>query len=265
VSTDIAVDQLGAYAQRNLDLATPRGSVPMRASEPDVFRTLQAKLDELLPQGRTIRILNAGCGTGMRYVPVASDRAVVGIDVEDQPPGASVDVDERLIGDIETYDFGARRFDVVYCWDVLEHIPDPHLALRNLISTLDPGGLVILGLPHAASVKGVITRLTPHWVHRWLWRTVLHSDRPEDEKAEPFPTVLSKAMTPAAIRAFARSEGLAIELCCEYEAWPQKKIRTLLRVRGRLFALLAGAARVLSLGRVTAHATDVVFLLRRPL
>jgi SAM-dependent methyltransferase len=257
----------GTYAQNNLNIATPRRRAPLRAAEPEVFGALQARLDELLPHDRAVRVLNAGCGSGRRYVPLSDNPTVVGIDVEADEPAVER-FTERLVGDVQTYDFGPRRFDAVYCWNVLEHVPQPHQALLNLVSTLDPGGVVILGLPHAASVKGLITRFTPHWVHEWLWRHVLHADAAAAAAVaaageEPFPTVLSRAVTPRAIKAFAQEQGLRVEFYREYEAWPQKKIRTKLHVTGRVFAAIAWVVRRASFGRVTAGATDVVFVLRK--
>jgi len=250
----------GAYAQRNLNLAAREAGKPLRAAEPEVFAALQARLDALLADSPSARILNAGCGNGGRYVPIFDDPEVVGIDVE---PGASEFVDERLVGDIEAYDFGDREFDVVYCWDVLEHVRDPNRALRNLVSTLRHGGVAIVGLPHAASVKGVITRLTPHRLHAWLWRNVLN---PKEVSAgpTPFPTVLSQDVKPEAVREFARANGLSVEFYAEYESWTQKKLRMLLRVRGRTFRMIGALVRTLSLGRVTATATDLVIVLRKP-
>ena len=250
----------GAYAQRNLNLAARETGKPLAAAEPEVFAALQARLDALLADSPSARILNAGCGNGGRYVPVFDDPFVVGIDVESGPTEF---VDERLVGDIETYDFEDRQFDVVYCWDVLEHVPDPNRALRNLVSTLRPGGVAIVALPHAASVKGVVTRLTPHRLHAWLWRRVLN---PKEVSAgpTPFPTVLSHDVKPEAVRAFANANGLSVEFYAEYESWTQKKMRMLLRVRGRLFRAIAALVRALSLGRVTATATDLVIVLRKP-
>ena len=251
---------LGAHAQRNLNLAARETGEPLTAAEPEVFAALQARLDALLAGSPSARVLNAGCGNGRRYVPVFENAVVVGLDVE---PGASEYVDERLVGDIETYDFGQREFDAVYCWDVLEHVRDPSRALRNLVATLRPGGVLIVGLPHAASVKAVITRLTPHRVHAWLWRRVLN---PKEVSAgpTPFPTVLSQDVKPDAVRQFAQANGLSVEFYAEYESWTQKKMRMLLRVRGRLFRAIGALVRALSLGRVTATATDLVIVLRKP-
>jgi len=251
--------QLGAQAQRVLDLAARTSGKALTAVEQEVFAALQARLDTLLEHLEATRILNAGCGRGIRCVPVAEACFVVGIDIEAPPNETKTDIDELLVGDIETYDFGPRRFEAVYCWDVLEHVRNPRRALLNLVSALEPGGLLIVGLPHASSIKGLITRFTPHWVHAWAWRHLLPA-----ATSEPFPTVLSPAVRPRAIQAFAREQALNVEFYSEYEAWPQKKLRMMLGLTGRAFSIVSSIVHVLSLGRVTATATDVVIVLRKP-
>jgi SAM-dependent methyltransferase len=49
-----------------------------------------------------------------------------------------------------------EHFDVVALFDVLEHIEEDGLALRNINSMLRPGGRVILTVP----------------AHRWLWSRI---------------------------------------------------------------------------------------------
>ena len=41
----------------------------------------------------------------------------------------------------------AKRFDVVTCWAVLEHVPDPVTAVRNLCTATAPGGAVLVSTP----------------------------------------------------------------------------------------------------------------------
>jgi SAM-dependent methyltransferase len=41
-----------------------------------------------------------------------------------------------------------RQFDVVTMWHVLESIPEPHLAIRDLAKLLEPDGTLILAMPN---------------------------------------------------------------------------------------------------------------------
>lgn len=224
----------------------------------EVFAALQRGLDGLLAHARPVRVLDAGCGHRL-YVPIADERYVVGIDIE--PAQLRDDLDEAIVGDLQTYDLGRDRFDAVICWNVLEHVADPPLVLRKFTDALSPGGVVILALPHVGSVKGLVTKYSPQWFHDWVWTHLLGAG----PSHEAFPTVLSASLTPRRLTQFARAAGLSVEFLAEYEAWPQKRIRRKLRLQGRAFEALIALVRALSFGRITIAATDVVFVMRKPL
>src|SRR5690606_748729 len=54
----------------------------------------------------------------------------------------------------------AGRFDVVFCKDVLEHLPrDQALEVTRLMgAVLRPGGRLVVSVPHAVSFRGVYVR-----------------------------------------------------------------------------------------------------------
>lgn len=51
--------------------------------------------------------------------------------------------------------------DGVTCWDVVEHVSDPQLALRRLRGALNPGGLLFVSTPDAGSLAARL--LGRHW------------------------------------------------------------------------------------------------------
>src|ERR1043165_4566785 len=63
----------------------------------------------------------------------------------------SFDIDQKyqpdILGDICTYEFGERTYDVVVLSEVLEHIHSPHLAIKNIYRLLRNGGRLILTVP----------------------------------------------------------------------------------------------------------------------
>jgi 2-polyprenyl-3-methyl-5-hydroxy-6-metoxy-1,4-benzoquinol methylase len=244
----------GKFAQRMISEA---GGVPLVAAESTVLRELQDRLDELLAGIATVQLLDAGCGKH-REIPIADDCYVVGADISDRQLANNTAIDEAVLGDIQTCDLGRARFDAVVCWYVLEHVEDPHRALLNMKSALKPGGVMILAVPHAFSVKGLVTRFTPLWFHSWVWHRVLG----RKAVAEPFPTVMSPAIAPKSLCAFAHHNGLSVEFLAEYEGWEQKKLRSKLRLTGMAFGLVQAIVRVISLGKATVGVTDAVVILR---
>jgi 2-polyprenyl-3-methyl-5-hydroxy-6-metoxy-1,4-benzoquinol methylase len=225
--------------------------------ETDLRTALQSRLDDLVDHSRRLDVLDAGCGHRMP-VPIADDIRVVGIDID--AAQLRPDLDEAIEADLQTYDLGSDRFDVVICWNVLEHVSDPMVVIARFLRALRPGGVIVLGLPHVASVKGLVTKHTPQWFHAWVWRHVLGAGPGHEE----FPTILSSALKPARLRRFAVENGGSVEFLAEYESWTQKRVRRRLRLHGRAFAALARLVRIVSLGSVTIAHTDVVIVMRKP-
>jgi 2-polyprenyl-3-methyl-5-hydroxy-6-metoxy-1,4-benzoquinol methylase len=150
-----------------------------------------------------MRVLDAGCGRKCRIRP--AEAHITGIDVDPEAVAANPDLDERLVGSIETEPLPTASFDLVVCWDVLEHLRAPDRALASLAQSVAPGGELLLAFPNAMSFKGLITRATPHWFHRWVYRRVYRVP------LDPFPTVLRRWLTPRGIRRWAAANGLAVK------------------------------------------------------
>lgn len=100
------------------------------------------------------RVLDAACGTayGVRMLLAAGASEVVGIDLaegvvaairEDAPAGASFD-----IGDICDLPYGDGEFDLVTCFEAIEHVSDPGRVLDELRRVLRPDGVVVLSTPN---------------------------------------------------------------------------------------------------------------------
>jgi SAM-dependent methyltransferase len=83
------------------------------------------------------RVLDVGCGD-RPYERLLGDAAeVVGFDV----PG---NVHADLHGSIDAIPVDDASFDVVLCLQVLEHVPDPAAAVRELRRVVKPDGRVLL-------------------------------------------------------------------------------------------------------------------------
>jgi SAM-dependent methyltransferase len=55
--------------------------------------------------------------------------------------------DADIIGDIQAPVLDTERFDAVLCTEVLEHVPDPMQAMREIHRVLRPGGVALLSSP----------------------------------------------------------------------------------------------------------------------
>lgn len=225
---------------------------------------LQAQIDAaLMDAPRPLRVLEAGCGS-TQHVGFGDDAELVGIDISREQLDDHTALDERIVGDVQSHDLGTDAYDAIVCWDVLEHLDRPTDALVNFARAVRPGGVIVLAMPHVKSVKGLVTKYTPHRVHVLVYRHLFGYADAGKTHAGPFPTTLRASLEPRAVARLAREHGLEATYVDEYEAWPQRELRERLRIRGRAWSALRALTRTLSLGRVRLEVTDVTILLRKP-
>ena len=226
------------------------------------IRRLQRVVDGYLNGREHVSVLEAGCGS-VTHLDLHGKAKVVGLDVSERQLARNTQLDERILGDVETYPLPANRFDLVVCWNVLEHVPHPDLAVANLASTLCDGGLLILAVPNAASIKGVVTKFTPHRFHLWVHRVLLGRRDAGTEGRGPFPTFMRRSMSPSALVREASARDLRVEYLRLYEGDQQRRIRRRLWLVGPIWWLLRTAVDILSVGTISSELTDCFVVFRK--
>ncbi|HEV8269578.1 MAG TPA: class I SAM-dependent methyltransferase [Thermoanaerobaculia bacterium] len=113
-------------------------------------------LSRILDAGPGLAVLDLGFGAGQLARRIRDRcRYLAGIELD---PVAAREgdpyFDDPVHGDILDGLRGPWRepFDVVVAGDVLEHLPDPAVALRVLHGLMRPGGLFLCSLPNVANV-----------------------------------------------------------------------------------------------------------------
>jgi SAM-dependent methyltransferase len=236
----------------------------MKVSQRQGELLLQATVDRLLPVIDPLQVLDAGCGSAA-HIRLPATAVLAGIDISQRQLDRNVSLHEKILGDIQTHALPPESFDAEVCWDVLEHLEEPEAALRRLFDALKPGGILILAYPNPDSIKGMVTRFTPHWFHLWFYRRVRSSDRAGTQDYGPFPTAMTRRIAPGAIRRLAASQGLTVELEVAFSG-------TLLSRRRAVGAQIAELAvdglglvlRLVTLGRYRGELGECRFVLRKP-
>jgi SAM-dependent methyltransferase len=229
----------------------------------DDLRKLQSLVEGFRSrEPRPLRILDAGCGS-RGQVEFGTDAHVAGLDISREQLDRNTSVDEKILGDIETYPLPDADYDIVICWNVLEHLPHPDRALSNLMRSVRPDGLLILRFPNVASLKGLITKFTPHAVHIWVLKHILGQRRAGQEGRGPFPTFLRFSIAPDSIRRFAARGGFSTAHLNMFEGRPQRTIRRKLGLVGPLWEFLKKVIRLLTFNRVSPDLTECTLVLRK--
>lgn len=117
-------------------------------------------------------ILDAGCGTGhMTLDLLNSGYEVTAIDISQE----LIDFTKRIIKDnnyvaaVHAIDLtnikvlGENKFDTIVCLDVLEHIDDDELAIKNLRYILKKNGHLIVSVPALRFLYGIRDKKVGHY------------------------------------------------------------------------------------------------------
>ncbi|MEA3002019.1 MAG: hypothetical protein QOH81_807 [Sphingomonadales bacterium] len=181
------------------------------ASEEGALTQLHAVLPLLKPGGR---LLDFGCGSGSFLIAArkAGFRAE-GVELEEQARRRAAAASGCPVRSMEELREGGGDYDVIHLGDVLEHLPEPDRAMRDLERLLAPDGVFFVEGPiednasavfHAARLFGLIKRLA---------RRKLHADLP------PFHLIRTTAR--AQRRYFERRLGYVLLAFRVHESgWP---------------------------------------------
>jgi SAM-dependent methyltransferase len=163
------------------------------------IQNLQRFLDKELLDRPSLRVLEAGCGSASN-LKFGEQVRLVGIDISEKQLARNTVLHEKVTGDIQHYAFPAETFDAIICWDVLEHLPQPELALRQFAQATKLGGLVILKMPNVLSLKGLLTKFLPHTFHILVYRYFHGNKNAGKNDTAPFKTYLRFCISAGAIR-----------------------------------------------------------------
>jgi SAM-dependent methyltransferase len=227
---------------------------PLRVGGP--FKAVIARL----VGGRTdLHVLDAGCGW-KSLVKMHEKWYVVGMDISADHLANNLRLNEKVLGDLQTHVWPRDSFDLIVCWDVLEHLPRPMNALDHLVNALKPRGVLIVAVPTLYSLKGLLARFTPFAFHEWFYRNVLGSQKPLSRQ---FPTLLRRDISPGRLRRFAITRHLDIVYAVLYEGSVQISLRSRHAMANAALAAVGRLSRVLSGGHVDLNLTDCIMVLQR--
>jgi SAM-dependent methyltransferase len=164
--------------------------------------------------GKTLQVLEAGCGREWYFRMKGIDYELTGLDLD----GAALqarqalkgDLKHCIVGDLRTVELEPERFDVIYNAFVLEHVEGAEKVLNNFARWLKPLGILILRVPDRDGVQGLVARMTPHWFHvlyhRWVWR-LKDAGKPG---FAPYPTIYDHVVSRPGLREFCSAHNLTV-------------------------------------------------------
>lgn len=146
----------------------------------DKYINLFSKLVNLDLKNKKVLVI--GAGTGAEMIQFHRLKAkVIGID----PNGKALEIiklklkNEKLSEKIaikaaaENLPFKNKEFDLVYCWQVLEHVQDLKKSLKEIIRVCKRNGYVFIGTPDYRQIvephyKMYLPMFLPKFLVKWL-------------------------------------------------------------------------------------------------
>lgn len=229
-----------------------------RVYQDETRREIQHVVDLRSSEEPLRRVLDAGCGYELP-VDFPSNVHLVGIDTSAEALAKNENVDDAIVGDLETYDLGVGTYDAVICWTVLEHLKRPEAALQNFARALRAGGLLIIGVPNIWSIKGLVTKATPHRFHVWAYRHLFGDSDAGKPGSGPYPTHLKLAISPGRLTQLARANKLEVVYARRYGSPPDELPAAVLKVWNGIAAVV----RFALLGKVDPNASEYAVVFRK--
>jgi len=229
----------------------------------DELEQLHSVLDPRMQGKKSLKVLEAGCGsrTPIRLPP---DATIVGVDISEEQLRKNAGLHEKRVGDIQTCDLGEDDFDLIICWDVLEHLDRPLDAVSNFFRAIREDGAIVLAFPNVMSIKGLVTKFTPHLFHvlvyRYLWQQKTIGKK---GYYSPFRTYMRFGISPDALKTFAGRHGFETAFCRLYQGVMQAQLRRRSIGIDRLFQVAEPLVKALTLGSVCVNDCDVIVVLKK--
>jgi SAM-dependent methyltransferase len=212
--------------------------------------------------GMPLQILEAGCGQRWSLNLDQTKYILTGVDLDRDAleirKNVQGDLHEAILGDLCCIDLGINRFDVIYSAFVLEHVQRADKVLNNFSRWVKPGGLVVLKIPDPQSVRGFVTRVTPHWLHVLYYR-VLGNKNAGKAGFPPYVTFYHPLVSQPGIHQFCITHNLTIREECGDGGY-QPFGRGLVARAARLFVQTIAAV---SFGNLTSRHTNLLYILEK--
>jgi SAM-dependent methyltransferase len=120
-----------------------------------------AKIQKFAKKGDKILDIGVGLGRTLSHFP---DLSKYGVDInlrylkESSSKGI-----KASLAKIEELPYKDEYFDIIVCTDVLEHVLDINLAVRNILRTLKKGGYLIIRVPYRENLGQYLTPGYPYF------------------------------------------------------------------------------------------------------
>lgn len=108
------------------------------------------------------KILDVGVGLGRLLAKINQDVEKFGVDIDINQLVKSKDSINVCLSKVEEIPYIDELFDIIICTDVLEHVIDLNLAIKNIIDCLKLNGKLIIRVPFRENLSNYLEPSYPY-------------------------------------------------------------------------------------------------------
>ena len=115
------------------------------------MEVLPLRVEELIDEyiKKDSLVLDVGCGRGVNTSKLRrKTKRIIGLDLKNYVKKKYLSDFKLVLGDGRKIPFKDKYFDFVTCWDVIEHIEEDELFLKEIYRVLKPGGRLLMSTPN---------------------------------------------------------------------------------------------------------------------
>jgi SAM-dependent methyltransferase len=237
-------------------------SLPIERQWDRLNRDLSNEVNSELAKLSDVKILEAGCGRRWLLNLPDTNYSLTGVDRDEKALQSRIedkkDLDEAIVGDLETISLPHDEFNMIYSSYVLEHIANAEKLLNRMLDWLRPGGILVLKIPIRESVFGFVTRVSPYWIHVLYHKYVLRLPNAGKPGHSPYPTYYHAVVSLQGMQQYADKNGLQIVFATSTDFAISKN--SLVQLASKVFC---STLSVLSLGRLVNTCSGLVLVLKK--
>jgi len=128
-----------------------------------VFAPVEEALNQYLCLG--VRVLDAGCGKGTWILRAHQQTIGLLIGLDSEAPEER-EIDRYIVGDLQRLPLTDDTFDVIICYNAIEHLKQPKQAFAEFGRILKEGGILIFKTPCVMSPAFFLSRCLPLSWHK---------------------------------------------------------------------------------------------------
>jgi hypothetical protein len=135
--------------------------------------------------------------------------------------------------------------------------------MSNFLQAIKSNGLIILAVPNIWSLKGIITKITPTFLHIWYYKHILKMESAGKNDSGPFKTYLRFSISPNNIKRYAKLNNINVVF---FEYMYNKNLYT--KVKSNLLTYLLQEfigflLFLLSFGKIKKTNQDYLIILKK--